>query len=728
MNPEQEISEPVEPEIQAQNIRTLESDILEFTTSLPFWEQYLSEKILAGSEITDEDYEKALQYFLEDVGLLEAEKNRPKINIVCRDHTGTYKADLQLSKILWVEGVNALVPGQVLEFGKNLTIVYGANGSGKSGYIRLLNNVFITKGEKTILPNIHNSAPIAKKAEFEFSTSTNSYTLNFPVDCMRKEFKQFSTFDEKAVHAHLNNRNQFEFRPAGLSYFSSINECCKKMDVLIQQKIDQHAQSFNLIALFDGESEIKTLISQLSDKTQIEHFTEYKDFTEEHKAERKRLEEAKAGLIGLKKDKEISDLAQIKIQLATLKTGLININRHFSSDQLTKTAAKIKDCIEKEKLATANNIDQFKKENIVAVGDAPWRNFILATDTFARLQDKPSATYPITDDLCLLCHQPLSDEAAKLISSYWTFIKSKAEQDSKEAQDTLATAKSAFEKLDFNLISEATTLYKWLFENKPNELVIFNKVLAEQTELRNKVITYIDNKNDEILTEAQSRCTCGAALTAGFSKGRNKYYLYYRCVHEPWKNYRGEKLHEMVDELLHNLSFSARQLRIIISKVKEKFDEQLKNRATVIKNKDKALAEVNKKINDLEEKLINGVIENSTYKKWFSKLSGERSLLQSDITKLKGDINQRWSKLEKALPYLCDMKNLYHKLGINAKQKLLKMWFKPTLIFDGEVLRTNLLHPSLMHNYLSIKEKRLLFVEQPSLSFAKNSISTPDGS
>ncbi|WP_260607600.1 recombinase family protein [Chitinophaga polysaccharea] len=224
------------------------------------------------------------------------------------------------------------------------------------------------------------------------------------------------------------------------------------------------------------------------------------------------------------------------------------------------------------------------------------------------------------------------------------------------------------------------------------------------------------------------RCTCGAALTAGFSKGRNKYYLYYRCVHEPWKNYRGEKLHEMVDELLHNLSFSARQLQIIISKVKDKFDEQLKNRAAVIKNKDKALTEVNKKINDLEEKLINGVIENSTYKKWFSKLSGERSLLQSDITKLKGDINQRWSKLEKALPHLCDMKNLYHKLGINAKQKLLKMWFKPTLIYDGEVLRTNLIHPSLMANYLSIKEKRLLFVEQPSLSFAKNSISTPDGS
>ena len=31
------------------------------------------------------------------------------------------------------------------------------------------------------------------------------------------------------------------------------------------------------------------------------------------------------------------------------------------------------------------------------------------------------------------------------------------------------------------------------------------------------------------------------------------------------------------------------------------------------KDKDKALTKVNKKINDLEEKLINGVVENSTW-------------------------------------------------------------------------------------------------------------------
>jgi len=47
--------------------------------------------------------------------------------------------------------------------------------------------------------------------------------------------------------------------------------------------------------------------------------------------------------------------------------------------------------------------------------------------------------------------------------------------------------------------------------------------------------------------------------------------------------------------------------------------------------------------------------------------SGEWSLLQNEITKLNGNINQRWFKQENASSHLCNMKNLCYKLGVNAK-------------------------------------------------------------
>ena len=45
---------------------------------------------------------------------------------------------LTLLKLDAVENVNALTAGQVIEFNDGLTIVFGKNGTGKSGYVRIL--------------------------------------------------------------------------------------------------------------------------------------------------------------------------------------------------------------------------------------------------------------------------------------------------------------------------------------------------------------------------------------------------------------------------------------------------------------------------------------------------------------------------------------------------------------------------------------------------------------
>ena len=46
--------------------------------------------------------------------------------------------DLRLIKLSNVNGVNALMPGSEIEFCENLTILYGENGTGKTGYARIL--------------------------------------------------------------------------------------------------------------------------------------------------------------------------------------------------------------------------------------------------------------------------------------------------------------------------------------------------------------------------------------------------------------------------------------------------------------------------------------------------------------------------------------------------------------------------------------------------------------
>jgi len=49
-------------------------------------------------------------------------------------------------------------------------------------------------------------------------------------------------------------------------------------------------------------------------------------------------------------------------------------------------------------------------------------------------------------------------------------------------------------------------------------------------------------------------------MTAAYSKGRNKYYLYYRCQHHKSDNFPGEKLHTMMEDIMELLSFSEKQV------------------------------------------------------------------------------------------------------------------------------------------------------------------------
>ncbi|WP_394342483.1 recombinase zinc beta ribbon domain-containing protein [Taibaiella helva] len=72
--------------------------------------------------------------------------------------------------------------------------------------------------------------------------------------------------------------------------------------------------------------------------------------------------------------------------------------------------------------------------------------------------------------------------------------------------------------------------------------------------LRNIKPTKVQPK-EEFPLRGLIKCWCGQHMTAGFSKGKKKYYLYYRCIHHTEKNYRGEAMHDQFAELLGAISF-----------------------------------------------------------------------------------------------------------------------------------------------------------------------------
>lgn len=223
------------------------------------------------------------------------------------------------------------------------------------------------------------------------------------------------------------------------------------------------------------------------------------------------------------------------------------------------------------------------------------------------------------------------------------------------------------------------------------------------------------------------KCDCGWHLTASYNKGKKKYYMYYSCPKERNRNYRGEKMHELIETVLTELSFTKQQLNKISQYAKENLDHELKDSNQLKETKEQKLKEVTTKIERLEERLIKDEIEPITYKKWFAKLSAEKGSLEVEIANLSKNRTNLFEKLQQAIPILTNLKNLYLSITLSGKQALLNKVFEGGLIYDGHTLRTPRLHPALIHNYNNIKQKGLLFSEQPDQNFANSTACTAYG-
>ncbi len=488
--------------------KTLETDVKEFANSLPYWAKYICSKILSNGKVDNSDIDTAYKYVADDLKLIEeVEKLEIELNYN-PNSSGDFKEELIIDTLKNVQGVNALAENQKIEFSPNVTVVYGANGSGKSGYIRLLKKAFYSKHKEEILKNIYKGENKELNAEFNFKSNETEFSLTYPANAKNGVFNQFAVFDGKIALKHLEDRNNFEFRPAGLTLFSEFNSALERLQNKINDEISKKPVNNPYIEIFEGESEISTFINSLSAESSIEDLKKHIPFTEEDKTNKQKAEKGYDDLkIALStKDKQVKVLQNIKTQIEKIEGNLKNINKYFKQEYLNSIATSIQNCISKEETAKKEGVENFKTEKIANVGSKEWKEFIQSAEKFA-IKQKENFGYPEIGDYCILCQQPISQEQKDLITSYWTFLKSIAEKEAKEAQTAIDNIKSGFQKISFNQFPAENTLTVWLKENYEDKLIEFKQTLEIQKVLSEQIVSDIEAKKVSSYTEIKINTT-----------------------------------------------------------------------------------------------------------------------------------------------------------------------------------------------------------------------------
>ena len=295
------------------------------------------------------------------------------------------------------------------------------------------------------------------------------------------------------MHLLLESINEFN---------SALEKLNTKLNLEVQKK--NTANPFAEDDIFQGESEIKTFLTQLSHISKLEELKAHLPYTEDEKARKIELEKEYDDLkVALaQKDKALKELRNIKTQLAARKQNLINTNTWFAQNQLNKVIGAITICKSKEETAQKEGVEKFNTDKIQNIGSVEWKQFIQAAEKFASTQS--ANEYPELGDNCLFCQQPIIGEEPKnLISSYWAYIKSVAEQEAKAANEKLIKYKDDYGKLDLDKFPETDILTVWLKEKYETDLTKLVETLKKQKVLNQILLANINAKKDLAQTEIQ---------------------------------------------------------------------------------------------------------------------------------------------------------------------------------------------------------------------------------
>ena len=145
---------------------------------------------------------------------------------------------LRINAISEVQGIDALNPRTPLTFNQEpLTIVYGGTGVGKSGYIRILNNVCGSKNRRKLLGNVfQGNAAQSCKISYVLNGTPKEIVWQ-PLDGLQAELAALETYDSECGQVYVNSENEVTFEPWLLGRFQRLVDACTAVERILEAEI-----------------------------------------------------------------------------------------------------------------------------------------------------------------------------------------------------------------------------------------------------------------------------------------------------------------------------------------------------------------------------------------------------------------------------------------------------------------------------------------------------------
>jgi ABC-type lipoprotein export system ATPase subunit len=436
------------------------NDILAWTKAdLTDWQRDAARRLfLQETGLSDQDYDELYALLKAAHGLPNPQGLQPLP--LDTAHMPTISAGATPAILLLamreLRHVNRIAPNQKLIFSPSgITVIYGGNGSGKSGYARVLKRACRARDQmEEVLPDA--TVPIATdcipEAIFDIRIGSTDKSVTWNADEVSPdELSTIAVFDAHCARIYLTAEQDVAYLPYGLDVVEDLaNKVLPELSKRLEREIGSLSIDVQPLRHLWGETTVGKLITTLSANTNVELVKALGTLTQEQTERIKALDEA------LSLADPRSKARDLRLSVGRLK-GLgdrLNTPLSWVDD---RAMARLKAMDEAAAAATEAEIvaaELFRSGETLlpGTGEPVWKALFDAARKFSVELAYPGHAFPNIEGnaLCPLCQQPIGT-ATERLKRFDRFVRQDATRVAEEKRQQIETALRKIESAELSV-------------------------------------------------------------------------------------------------------------------------------------------------------------------------------------------------------------------------------------------------------------------------------------
>ena len=414
-------------------------EILDWSQDRPVWQRDALRRLISGTEpLSDQD-------ILELIDLCK-NANLPN-DPLASEHITAQRSGaptVALKALRNVRNVNALAENQSLSFiPKGVTIIYGDNGAGKSGYVRILKSACRARWkrgrEDEILANIYGTPTGPKRAEVEFLAGAQVQKSEWASDSTSVgPLSEVSVFDTRTANVQVEETNDLAYTPFPMRLLERLVLSCRRIKENLDREVAElKRQTPQTISApkCSQDTQVGQVIASLSKDTAVDRVSTLASLSE---AEVSRLAELNADFA---QDPQAA-ARRLRAQRGRLQShheDLQNVLKSVSRVNIEKLKGLASDLKNKSTAAAIASEGLSRDETLKGVGSKTWLALWDAARAYSKQEAFPGMAFPVVGagSNCVLCQQQLDEDASTRLKRFEDFVQGKTQKEENDARQAL---------------------------------------------------------------------------------------------------------------------------------------------------------------------------------------------------------------------------------------------------------------------------------------------------